>query len=178
MYFPLIFSSHTHTHTHTHTHAYLHVDIHIYITYTHTCTYIHTFVCSFIHLSEPQSVFSFLSGKLILSGSSPYATLTQNFIFACIVEYEKNFNVQFLADSSVVGSLQQTNQGCGKIHLNSKTYKIVCGEGTDSSMSDIKHYTLEIIHVTFTEKKVWFCKLKNGSRSNILHLNVHGEIFS
>ena len=123
-------------------------------------------------------MFSFLSGKLILSGSSPYATSTQNFIFACIVEYENNFDVQFWANSSVVGSLQQKNQGCGKIQFNSTKYKIVCGEGTDSNMSDIKNYTLEIIHITFTEKNVWFCKLKNGSRSNILYLKVHGEIFS
>ncbi|XP_041373580.1 uncharacterized protein LOC121386665 [Gigantopelta aegis] len=116
-----------------------------------------------------------LGASLVLSGSSPSAVCNQSFTLTCIVPQASDINdrVLFLKTTTVneFASLLQNMATCVVFNPAPSDYSASCGDGTDSSSSTTKKYSLEINRVADGDTTDWWCKLDNAKKySNMFSL--------
>ena len=116
--------------------------------------------------------------NLTLSGLNRVAVLFKAFTLICVIEnaIDMNDTVQFLRQSTRVASVQQVMYDC--VGSDSDSYKVRCGQGTDTKLSDTKTYTLEIKNSSTADKTEWLCQMKNNKiKSNTYKLSLTGEYY-
>ena len=102
------------------------------------------------------------------------------FVLTCVVKNVADLEsaVKFcrLSKPNVCAVISQKDSRCKLISDGGLGYDIQCGNGTDSSLSDWKTYTLTIKRLTVNHSSSWWCQLDSDSQhSNIFKLQVQGE---
>ncbi|XP_041373829.1 uncharacterized protein LOC121386866 [Gigantopelta aegis] len=110
-----------------------------------------------------SSDVSYGASSLILSGSSSHADLNAPFTVTCTVTQAAGLvdGVYFRKTTalSALGTLYQDGDSCSMFNTPEPGYFPSCGNGTGSSSSTTKKYTLEINKAVVSDATDWWCGL-------------------
>ena len=121
-----------------------------------------------------------------MTGSPPYAVPNLELVLTCSVTNASNLHDQiyFIKQSNDFWYIVQQGDYCTPQIQPDDHYELSCGAGTNSSLADVKMYSLTIKKVEYNSDSVrgddvmdWWCYLKeDGVRSNVVSVTAESKL--